>query len=69
VDKTCAIKLPYTAYKESIMAYANAILMLYEDEVLRHQMSKAGKKLFEEKYTWNTKGLILMKIYNQISIN
>ncbi|ADT85073.1 glycosyltransferase family 4 protein [Thermococcus barophilus] len=47
-------------------ALANSLLMLLENENLAKQLSKAGKKLVEEKYTWDRVAREYEKLYKNI---
>ena len=66
VNEHCAIKIPYTKYDQSITDFSNALLKIYVDNKLSTQMSKAAREFFEEKYTWESKGIVLEKIYKTI---
>jgi glycosyltransferase involved in cell wall biosynthesis len=66
VNDSCAIRIPYTNYKQSITDYTGAIMKLYEDKKLSNNMSSFAMQLFEEKFTWNAKGLILRELYDKL---
>lgn len=66
VDESCAIKIPYTNRKQSISDYSNAMMRLYQDKKLSNHMSRSAVQLFEEKYTWNSKGVVLRELYNNL---
>ena len=66
VDDTCAIKIPYTNHRQSITEYSDAIMKLYKDKKLFNDMSKSAVQLFEEKHTWDVKGLVLKKLYAKL---
>lgn len=66
VNEDCAIRIPYTNYKNSILDYSNAMMELFKNKNKRVNMSNAATKMFLEKYTWDTKGDILNNLYNNI---
>lgn len=66
VNEQCAIKIPYLKYDQSITDFSSALLKIYRDKKLSNQMSKSARELFEEKYTWASKGILLEKLYNTI---
>ena len=68
VNHMCALKIKYTDYDQSIKDYSNSLMDLFLDKELSNQLSKAAYELFEEKYTWEKKGLQLKRIYEEILI-
>lgn len=66
VNDSCAIKIPYTNYQQSIMDYTDGMMNLYKNKKISNEMSSAAVHLFEEKYTWDSKGLILRELYNTL---
>ncbi|APW66224.1 hypothetical protein LPB137_10395 [Poseidonibacter parvus] len=63
----CAIQIPYTNYDQSICDFSNALLKIYENKDLQASMSENARKLYLEKYTWDSKGDQLNVIYNKLS--
>lgn len=59
----CAIRIPYTNYNQSIIDFSNALLKIYEDKDLQDSMSQNARKLYLDKYTWDSKGNQLNDIY------
>ena len=68
VNDTCAIKIPYTNYRQSISDYANAMMKLYRDDKLSSNMSSSAVQLFEEKFTWSSKGIVLKELYTKLQV-
>mgnify|MGYP003674218442 CR=1 FL=1 len=66
VDSQCAIRIPYSDYQKSIEDYSYAISLLYLNKPLMGRMSQSARELYENKYTWNAKGIVLKDIYNSI---
>lgn len=66
VDDTCALKIPYTNFDQSKIDFKEALLRLYKDEELSKALSVSGKKLFDQKFTWESKGLVLEDIYTKL---
>ena len=66
VTDSCSMKISYSNYKQSIVNYTEAMLKLYRDEKLLNKMSSSSIQLFEEQYTWDSKGLMLNKLYNKL---
>lgn len=59
----CAIRIPYTNYNQSIIDFSNALLKIYENKDLQDNMSQNARKLYLDKYTWDSKGNQLNDIY------
>lgn len=66
VNSSCAIKVPYTNFQQSVVDYSNAILKLYYDKNLCLSMSNSSQLLFKKKYTWDIKGSRLKIIYDKL---
>jgi len=66
VDESCAIKIPYSNYYQSIIDFRDAIFKLYVNRLLLSKMSISSIELFERKFTWEVKGIFLKDLYNQL---
>lgn len=66
VNDSCAIRIPYTNCKQSILDYSDAMMQLYKNKKLAKGMSVSAVNLFEDKYTWDSKGLVLKELYEKI---
>ena len=66
-NEKCAFKIPYSTYEKSVDDFAQKLRLLCENKDLQKSMSLEARKLFEEKYTWDAKGLFLQQIYSNLS--
>jgi len=69
IGDSAGIKIPYSSYDESIVLFSNALKRLYSDHDLHTKLSHNAVQRFEEYYTWDAKGLVLKKIYQEILDN
>ncbi|MCK5538768.1 MAG: glycosyltransferase family 4 protein [Bacteroidales bacterium] len=60
------IKIPYSTYDNSVIEFAKALRNLYENKDLYNSLSKGAREHFENKYTWDAKGITLEKIYKEV---
>ena len=67
ITENCGIKIPYTRYETSIIAFGEALLKIFESPVLLKQLSKGARDHFENSFRWNIKGDLLKNIYEKIS--
>lgn len=67
VDDSCAIRVPYTNYEQSVVDFSKALDTLYSDTFLYKEKSKNALKLFQKKYTWDSKGEFLRDLYLKIN--
>ncbi len=58
--------IPQTNYNNTISGLKDALQKLYYDSHLLKTMSKNARKLYTERFTWESRGEHLKKIYNTI---
>jgi len=66
VDNTCAIKIPYTRYNESITDFAKALKSLKVNAYLRDNLSNGAYKKFNRDFDWNVRGELLRDVYDKV---
>lgn len=67
VNDRSGIKVPYSDYDTSVSAFAEALLTLYTRPELRRLKSVSARTLFEQRFAWDNKGLILKDIYESLA--
>jgi len=63
MNKTCGISVPYSNRATSIQAFSDALTRLYINTDYRNTLSKNAYQRFEERFTWEGKGLTIQEIY------
>jgi glycosyltransferase involved in cell wall biosynthesis len=66
VDKSCAVKVPYTSYDQSVREFSEALDLLLHDEKYRQSLAENALTRFQQKYTWKKKALQIQAIYDEI---
>ena len=66
MDKNCGISVPYTTYEASIEKFGDALNQLYQDEILRKELSTNALERFENRFTWEGKSQQISMLYQTI---
>lgn len=66
INEKCGYAIPKLSYEATINALNRALQELFHDEKLRLEMSQEARKLYLEKFTWESRGKKLIEIYNQL---
>ncbi len=66
VTDECGIKVKPIIPDQTIKDLSDALLKLANDPELRKKMGQAGRKRVEEHYTWEKKGEVIRKVYEEV---
>jgi glycosyltransferase involved in cell wall biosynthesis len=66
VTPEIGIKVPAHSPKQAVSDLAKAMIQLAEDRSLCVQMGQAGQQKVKEFYSWEAKGKLFARIYNDI---
>ena len=66
VDESCAVKVPYTNYEQSVQDFSEALNALLHAEKYRQVLSENALAHFHQKFTWKKKALQITAIYDEI---
>lgn len=66
IHHKCGFSIPQTDYDTTVLELKEAIQRLYFDKDLLRKMSLEARKQYEQKFTWDSRGAYLSKIYNQL---
>ncbi|MFN0292445.1 glycosyltransferase family 4 protein [Pedobacter helvus] len=66
INKECGFAIPHQSYAKTVVALQEALHKLYADRTLLHEMGTAARKLYLQKFTWESRGEYLNKIYNDL---
>lgn len=66
IDSSCGVSIASSSYEQATTELCNALHTLHTNENVREKMSRSARRLFEEKYTWNSRGNHLNEIYKKI---
>jgi len=66
MNKTCGISIPYSDRATSIQAFSDALTRLYSNTDYRNTLSNNAFQRFEERFTWEGKGLVIQEIYEEV---
>ena len=66
VDDKCAFKLPVTSPEQMPKDMAEAIRKLINDKELRIKMGNAGRERIRNVYNWNSKGVFMEKVLQDL---
>ena len=66
VDKNCGIKIPYSNYEQSVLAFAKCLSILYKDEQLIANLSQGAIKKHKEYFQWENKSKVFQQIYQNL---
>lgn len=65
-DTSCAIKIAYSTYDNSISQFAEALKKFYQDSDFRKTYSKATKDYSKHNFHWSTKAEIINHAYSLV---
>jgi glycosyltransferase involved in cell wall biosynthesis len=66
VNEKCGITVVQSDYKTTISLLKNALCVLFYNENKKQKMSFEARKLYQEKFNWESRGKYLKKIYSNI---
>lgn len=66
VSEDCGIKIKPDTPEQTVKELAAAIIRLIENPELRKKMGEAGRKRVLEHYTWEKKGELIRRIYEEV---
>lgn len=66
MDETCGFKVPYSNPRESVQTFTNHLNTLFHSPEKRNALSEAAGTYFEKHLTWERKGEIFTKAYQDI---
>lgn len=66
IHSKCGFAIPKSDYETTLLGLKNALHDLFVDRDLLLDMSKEARKLYLEKFTWDSRGEKLQQIYNQL---
>ncbi len=66
VDESCAIKVPYSDYDQSVHSFSTALEWLLHEPELREDMSENAFQCYQNKFTWPAKAKHIQAIYDEI---
>ena len=66
VDESCAIKVPYSDYGQSVQSFSTALEWLLHEPKLRDEMAENAFKYYQKKFTWQVKAERIQAIYDEI---
>lgn len=66
-DNSCAIKVKYKTYTESVNDFAASLKQMFANPKQRLTYALNARKYYLENFTWNRKGNIINDIYNKIT--
>lgn len=66
--KDAGIKIPYTNYNKSVNQFASALVDLHQNEARRNELAKKAIATFKSAYTWETKGITIKALINELFI-
>jgi glycosyltransferase involved in cell wall biosynthesis len=66
VNEQCGITVVQSDYKTTISLLKNALCVLFYNENKKQKMSFEARKLYQEKFNWESRGKYLKKIYSNI---
>lgn len=66
IHSKCGFPIAQTDYNTTVLELKEAIQRLYFDKELLRKMSIQARKQYEQKFTWDSRGAYLAKIYNQL---
>lgn len=69
VNESCSVKISYSNKKESIKDFAIALTRLYKDHEFYKMKSQGAFELFKNKHNWDSKGLALKTIYDELKFD
>lgn len=67
VDDSCAIRIPYTTYDQSIKDFSAALEQLLHQPALRDQMAADAFRYYKMRFTWQKKAQQIQAVYEEIS--
>lgn len=66
INSQSGFAIPKLNYDNTVNELKNALLKLFHNKTLRSKMSEEARKLYLEKFTWESRGNKLKEIYNQL---
>jgi len=66
VDENSGLKVPYSNYEQSILAFAKQLDRLYQDENLLNQLSKGALKKHRTQFLWENKAKVFQEAYQSL---
>lgn len=66
INSKCGFAVAKSDYNNTVSKLKEALLKLYDDKNLLHQMSGEARKHYLEQFTWNSRGEHLKNIYNKL---
>lgn len=66
ISEQCGVKIPYGKYTDSVTDFANSLHRMYTDKDYLDQLSVGARKQYEEKFSWDKRGELLDRIYQDI---
>jgi glycosyltransferase involved in cell wall biosynthesis len=66
IDESSSICIPKQNYTATIISLKHALLKLYKIPHLTDRMSQQARKQFENKFSWESRGVYLQNIYNTL---
>jgi len=63
VDETCGLKVPYSNYEQSILAFAKQLDVLYNDPTLREKFAKGAIQKHRTQFLWENKAKVFQQAY------
>lgn len=67
VNETCALRVPYGTYQETVDGLAREVECLYRDKDFRFSLSVGAIQRFATMFDWERKGKQLSQIYSQLA--
>jgi glycosyltransferase involved in cell wall biosynthesis len=66
INTSCGFAVPQLDYNNTVSELKEALQKLYFDKELLYNLSLGARKQFEEKFTWDSRGEYLNKIYKTL---
>ncbi len=69
IDETCAWKIPYTNPAKSVQQFSQKLNFIFANQMHQASFSRQARAHYEQYFTWERKGILLHKTYNELLAN